>query len=347
MLRKLFLPLTLLAPLFISAAVNDKDSSNLNLTCDTLLKATSARSLSIVSTAKNANITISNINGGAETFYYQTGNAKKRGFIMQTQINCQDISSIVVTETPEKIQIDYVNAEGEKRDYTYQFPDPDNRMVKSYTGTHESDFGITISRKKTTKWEMVSEGFGFGWVTPIKSTPDMNISMWRSNEFTWNIVSGVKMTHRSQSLVMGLGLHWQELTTRCSHHFQKNPGGRLTLEEYADGERDRVSKINFFSLQIPVLYGIRFGHRHNCGFKLGPVVNFNTGAHLTTKYKSGDNHYKITTKGIGQRAVTVDGMAMFNFQAIGLYARYAPMKRFNSRTGLDFGTFSTGIMLGF
>lgn len=338
MLRKIFLPLTLLAPMFINAATND---------ADTLLNAASAREISIVSTSNYATITVSNIDDGPQTFYYQTGNPKKRGFRMQTQITCPEVTSITVTESPNKIRIDYVNAEGEPRNYSYTFPDPDNRTVKSYIGTHGSDFGITLSRKKTTKWEMISEGFGFGWVTPIKSTPDMNISMWRSNEFTWNIVAGVKMTYRSQSLAMGLGLHWQELTTRCSRHFQKNPGGLITLEEYAEGQRDRVSKLNFFSLQVPLLYGIRFGHHHNCGFKLGPVVNFNTGAHITTKYKTGDNDYKITTKGISQRAVTVDGMAMFNFQSIGLYARYAPMKRFNSRTGLDFGTFSTGIMLGF
>lgn len=344
MLRKFLLPATLLAALTINA----QDTESLSAPADTLLNANSANSIYILSTKASTSITVRNLDGTPDTFYYQTGTSKSHsGSTTQTQINFPDITGIVVSETPKEVHVSFTNSEGEPLAYTFPFADPDNRSFKSYIGSKGSDFGFNISRKNSTYWDAVSEGFGFGLVSPIKTNAAMGVSMWRSQEFTWNMILGVKMTHRIHSVSMGLGIHWQEFTNKGPRYFNKSHDGKITLEPYAEGQTKGVSRINLFSLQVPVLYGIKFGHKRYCGFKLGPVINFNTGGHIETKYKFDGSDYKVKTGSIDQRKVTVDGIAIFNYRSIGLYARYAPMKRLNTSTGLEFGSFSTGIMLGF
>ena len=89
----------------------------------------------------------------------------------------------------------------------------------------------------------------------------MNVSMWKSSEFIFNMILGIKMTHRRHSLSMGFGIHWQELTTKGPNYFSKNNDGKISLIPYADGQTNGESRINLFSLQIPLLYGIKFGHK--------------------------------------------------------------------------------------
>lgn len=345
MLRKLLFTVTILAATFLANAQTDSTQS---VPCDTLLNASTASSIYVISSASSTAITVKNLNGGQDTFFYSSGNQKKAyGSITQTQINYPDISDIVVCETPNDVKIRFTSSEGEPLSYTFTFADPDNRSIKSYIGTKGSDFGFTISHKKSTKWDVISDGIGFGWGTPINTNTDMDVSMWKSSEFIFNMILGIKMTHRRHSLSMGFGIHWQELTTKGPNYFSKNNDGKISLIPYADGQTNGESRINLFSLQIPLLYGIKFGHKNYCGFKLGPVLNFNTGAHIETKYSFEGSDYKIKTGDINQRRVTLDGMAIFNYRCIGVYARYAPMKRLNTSTGLEFGTFSTGIMLSF
>lgn len=344
MLHKLLLTAALLTSVIAGA----QTGGNLPAPADTLLNVSSAASISILSTKSSTSITVKNLDGSPDTFYYQTGNQSQcYGSTTQTQIYFPEISNITVVETPAQVNVAFTGPEGKKLSYAFPFADPDNRSLKSYIGTKGSDFGFNISRKNATSWDVVSEGFAFGLSTPIKTNADMGGSMWRNKEFTWNMVIGLRMTHRRHSVSMGLGLHWQEFTVKGNRCFSKDSDGKIALLPYAEGQTKGKSSLNFFSLQIPVLYGIRFGHKNYCGFKLGPVVNFNTGAHITTKYKADDSDYKVKTGDIHQRKVTVDGMAMFNYRSIGVYARYSPMKRLNTSAGLEFGSFSAGIMLGF
>lgn len=344
MFRKFLLSISFIASMTAVAQTTGETTA----VADTLLNAASAQNLTIVSTSRSTSITVRNLDNGPETFFYQTGTQQKvKGSRTQTQINCPDVSSVIVYETEDNVNISFVNPEGETMAYTFDFADPDNRTLKSYIGTRGSDFGFTISRNNTTKWDVVSDGIGFGWINPINNNSDINTSMWRSVEFTWNMILGVKMTHRAQELSFGLGIHWQLLASKAGHYFHKNSDGRITLDPYAEGQTKGTSHLSMFSLQIPVLYGVNFGHKRYCGFKLGPVLNFNTGAHIETKYEQDGSEYTVKTGHLSQRKVTVDAMAMFNYRCIGVYARYAPMKRFNSRTDLDFGTFSTGLMIGF
>lgn len=315
--------------------------------CDTLLNVATTGSISIVSSERSASITVNKIDGGTDNFYYQSGNLDKNNRFYRTNISCQGITSVLVCERPTDVKVDFVNESGYPQSYTFTFSDPDNRNVKSYIGPRGTDFGFTISRSKTTEWEVISQGLALGWVSPLNEATALNSSMWRSTELSWLMIVGVRMRHRAQSLSMGLGINWQNIVLKGDRYFHKNADCTITLDPYEPDMTDRRSRLKIFSLQVPVLYGLNFGHKRYLGVQFGPIVNFNTGGSIKTQYKYDGSKYSVKTTGIGQRPVTVDLFASFNYRAIGWYVRYSPMKKLRDRADLGFSTISTGIMLGF
>ena len=305
--------------------------------CDTLLNVATAGSISIVSSERSASITVNKIDGGTDNFYYQSGNLDKNNRFYRTNISCQGITSVLVCERPTDVKVDFVNESGYPQSYTFTFSDPDNRNVKSYIGPRGTDFGFTISRSKTTEWEVISQGLALGWVSPLNEATALNSSMWRSTELSWLMIVGVRMRHRAQSLSMGLGINWQNIVLKGDRYFHKNADCTITLDPYEPDMTDRRSRLKIFSLQVPVLYGLNFGHKRYLGVQFGPIVNFNTGGSIKTQYKYDGSKYSVKTTGIGQRPV----------RAIGWYVRYSPMKKLRDRADLGFSTISTGIMLGF
>lgn len=341
MTRKLTLTLLLLLAVFATGRAADTAAP-----ADTLLSVGKAGNVAIVSSPSCTVITISNLDGGADNFYYQSGKPKNWGSITETRINCPNITDVTVCETPDNITVSYTSPEGGAQSYTFSFDDPDNRSFKSYIGRKGSDFGFTISRSHKTEWSVITDGLGFGWVTPIKENPEMNTSMWKSNELTWTMVLGVRMSHRAHSLSFGLGLNWQNFVTKGNRYFHKNDDGRISLEAYEEGVTDTRSRIKLFSLQVPVLYGLKFGHKRYMGLQVGPVVNFNTSSSIKTQYKLDGREYSIKTSKIGQRPVTVDALATITYRSFGVYCRYSPMKKLRTRAELDFGSLSTGLWIG-
>lgn len=190
--------------------------------CDTLLNVATAGSISIVSSERSASITVNKIDGGTDNFYYQSGNLDKNNRFYRTNISCQGITSVLVCERPTDVKVDFVNESGYPQSYTFTFSDPDNRNVKSYIGPRGTDFGFTISRSKTTEWEVISQGLALGWVSPLNEATALNSSMWRSTELSWLMIVGVRMRHRAQSLSMGLGINWQNIVLKGDRYFHKN-----------------------------------------------------------------------------------------------------------------------------
>lgn len=314
---------------------------------DTLLNAATASQISVISNPSMTSITVQHVNGSTDNFFYETGASTRTKVNEQNRMIYYDITGISIIEAGDKINLSFTSDSNELQEMSFDIPDPDNRYVKTYLGARGSDFGITLSRSGSTKWEIISGGIGIGWVTPIDKNPSFGSSMWSSGEVFWSVVLGVRMSHGPHSVTTGLGLDWRNYVAKKSHYFSKADDGKISLLPYDKEMGKRHSRIKVFSLQIPVLYGFSFGHNHNFGVKLGPIVNFNTGGSVKTEYTIGSNDYSVKSRHIHQRPVTVDGMLTFNYKAVGIYAKYAPMSVLKKSTGLDFGAFSTGVMLVF
>lgn len=341
---KLFLNITLILTMLISTSnAIAADATQTFL----LLSAAKAADVSITSNADGTSIIIKKIDNSDNNFYYQTGSTDGCKQSSSTQIMFSNVTDIRVEETPENIQVTFTDSQGSRQHYSFKFADPENRSVKSYVGKRSGDFGFTIARSGRTEWSVISRGLGLGWNTPLNASPDMNTTFTHSYDLTWHMLLGVKMQRRNNSLTFGLGLDWQNYMTHSGRYFHKNADGRISLEPYEPGVRDKRSRIKLFALQIPVMYGLRFGHKKHLGLTLGPVVNFNTGSSIKTQYKLEGREYSIKTNNIGQRPVTVDAMATFNYRAIGIYVRYSPMKKLRTSTDMEFNSLSTGLMLAF
>lgn len=313
---------------------------------DTLFTAAKAEEIAVLSNNSVISVTVSHIDGGTENYYYQTSAPGAKEDKITTLSTFKEISDVRVIEINNRDVEVYFMASGENpMQFTFPLPDPSNREVKSYRGTKNIDFSIKLAQKGKSKWSLISDGLGFGWITPVNATPALPSSMGRSFEAVWNVILGVRWSYGPHSLTTGLGINWRNYVLNSSRYFHKNYDETITLNEYSAGMKKGRSTLYSFALQIPLLYNINFGRHFS--FAAGPIVNFNTGGNIETKYKFESRDYTVKTYNIHQKPVTVDLMGVISWSGIGLYARYAPMKVLRSSTGLDFSAFSTGILLWF
>lgn len=315
---------------------------------DTLFKASRANLLHIRTDKKGISIVVKNFDDKGENFYYDVNVSRVNGVNEIISNTYKDISEITIIEIEGKsLDIKFNNSASIPNALSYQIPDPDNRTVQSYIGERFHNFGLNLSKKGKSSWRLVSNGLGLGWVTPLNGPAEMNTSMGRSMEWTWMCVLGAQWLYGRHSVTMGLGLDWRNYTIKGTRYFHKDESGAITVRPYEAGIYNGHSRLLTFALQVPVLYEVKFGRRQRCGFAAGPVINFNAGGSLKTKFEQDDRKYTIKTGGIGQSPVTVDVMGIIHYQLFGIYARYAPMKVLRTSAALDFQSFSTGIILMF
>lgn len=161
------------------------------------------------------------------------------------------------------------------------------------------------------------------------------------------MVAGVKWKYGRHSISSGLGFNLKNFHLKNGNYFHKESDGKISILPFSNNEEKGVSNLSVFSLQMPILYDIRLSRSGSFGIAAGPIVNFNVHGELSTNYHHGDTRHHITTVHIGQRPVTVDLMGVVRYSPFALYVRYSPMKVLKKSAALDFGSFSTGIMLFF
>lgn len=314
---------------------------------DTLLTAGSAGSVSLTSEGSYTDITVKQLNGTQENFYFRSHSRrlKKKG-VTATSITCRDIKDISVVNSDQSVAITFSTADGNEQHYTFGYGDPDNREFQSYIGEGSGNMGLTFSRTSYLQWDVITGGIMMGWTTPVDASPDPGISMGRSYEFGWRDIIGVRMRHGAHSLSLGLGFRWENFVTKDKHYFHRNDDGRITFNPFPEGAYKRRSRIQVCSLQFPLMYTLGFGRNRCCDLQVGPVLNVSTGGGIKTEYKLDGRRYTIDTDKRLARPVTVDIMCSLYYHQIGLYCRYSPMNRLKASTGLDFNVFSTGVIFG-
>lgn len=319
-----------------------------SMAADTLLNAATAGSIEISSARKSTNITVSGINHTGENFYFQSKSECSNMSLTSTNIFCDKVKDVCVVNYEDRISVDFTGVDGTSQNYTFYFENPGDRQYKSFVGQNGSDFGFTLARKGKVQWEIVSNGLTFGWGTTVNDSPDMNVSMWKSNEISWTNILAVQARRGHHALSLGVGFLWQNYVTKGNRYFDLNMESRsIGFAPYPEGATDFRSRIQIKSWQMPLLYRFMFGHKNYCNFVAGPILCFNTGSSIKTQYKFDGREYTVRTKNIGQRPVTLDLFAGFNYRYIGVYVRYSPMKKLRDRASLPFNTISTGLSFAF
>ncbi len=340
MIKKLFILLAILNIAVYSQAETEQ--------IDTIISASSADELTIQTDKKEIAVTLKNVDGNGENFYYKTSVSGQQDLLETVITRFKEVKNINILEVSgQSIRIDFANNVSPSNSLSYQIPDPENREVRSFIGRKFENFGINISRQGKSSWKLCSDGLGVGWNIPLGSTPEMSTNFGRSTEWSWLMVVGVRYKYDRHYLSAGLGLDWRNYSLSNNRYFNKESDGSIKMIPFEDDIVKGKSRIQIFSLQIPLLYGINFGRKNNMGFTLGPILNFNTSGNIKTQYETGSKKYEITTSKIGQKPVTLDLFAAYHICGIGLYARYAPMKMFRQSTNLQFNSISTGLILFF
>lgn len=316
---------------------------------DTLCAVSNAQEIMILSNCDYTSITVKGIEGGQENYYYQTGSSDTNDFPQTSYTKFKNPSGILITETDGKtVSVSFTDPFSNFNTLSFEIPDPANRFVRSYTSSRRMDFGISLGNKGKSEWSLVSAGLGLGWVTPLNTNPAFQTSMGRSLEFTWAVIAGVRWNYGPHSIIAGLGIDWRNYSLKRGKLFNKEEDGTITVADFEKGYAKTSSRLQTFSLQVPFLYSLSFGRKGRVHFNLGPVVCFNTGAHISTKFHTESRkYYSIKTVGLNQMPVTVDLLGGISYCSVGVYVRYAPMRVLKSATGLDFKSLSTGVMFFF
>lgn len=160
-------------------------------------------------------------------------------------------------------------------------------------------------------------------------------------EFYWSGLS------RDNQFYLTLGLENKSFRMRDRYAFDKDTvlgTNELLMVDYLDPDDLKMSAFRVFS------WNVGMGYRHifddDVDIMIGPIVNFNTGSRIKTKYYDlNDKLQKAKTKFGHQELVTIELMARVNISGIGLYLKYNPFPLIEKNYGPEFTTWSFGIML--
>lgn len=313
---------------------------------DTLLNARSAKEINILADKCYTIIKASGINDGPDNFIYRTGEGKRKGPWSQSMIVCPDVSDLTVAETDSAVLVSYRASEQQGLiSYSFPFSDPANRQQTSYIGRRSNDVGFTLSSKGESKWSIFFGGVTFGWTGTLDRSDGFSPTVGKSWDISILSLLGLKYRYRAHTLMAGFGLGEQHIVTRRSTYMSLLDDRTIGLLPFAENQTKRSSTLELFRLQVPLLYSYSFGKGGDWCLAAGPVINFNTGASIVTRYKMEGSDYTVKTGHLPRRIVTVDPLISLSYDGLGLFFRYSPMKQFRTHTGVNFNTWSAGVVV--
>lgn len=315
---------------------------------DTLFQAQGAKSILIGKGSDRISITVKDIETTHDNYYYRTAGKPEKEDNYNSAIIFYNITDISIIETDSmNLQVNFLSDTGTPNSMSFTIPDPENREMSTFIGKNVPRLSFPMYRKGKSRWSLISSGVGFGFTRPTYAPAAMTTSMGHSEEFIYNILLGVNWNYGHHNISSGIGFYGKNYRLTDGLYFNREPDGKLSIGHF-DGElKDGRSRIQIVSLQVPLMYQLRFGHRECLGAGFGPIVNFNIWGNIKTEFNRDGRDYTIVTRHLKRRPVTLDLMATFNYYWIGLYARYSPMNQLRSVTSLPFQSFSTGVMLFF
>lgn len=257
-----------------------------------------------------------------------------------TIINNARKVTIVTNDSLQKIKV--VGTEGNsayRYENTIQLRDSNyvRRQHESGKGRESWDFDLAV-----------------GWCAPTSVPDGMSFAPFKS----WEWILGFRYKYRPkkalQTYSVGLWCNWRRYTLSSDYMFMKgvkisgdqsSASNEVGVGSFPKDASGRRSRINIFSLSVPLLFTQRFGQKSDWRFTVGPVVNFNLRGRINTEYTLGDYDYDITTKGIEYRPVTVDFMGFVTYKELSIYCKYSPMSVLKTDMGPQFHSLTFGIFI--
>ena len=196
---------------------------------------------------------------------------------------------------------------------------------------------------KPSKWEG-SGHLNIGLGTLLNTPDDYKFKIWPSFEIGLNTMVDYRPFGKKNVWSIGFGIDWRNYSVNKKIFIEKDDNGFLIPTKYTNGEKHCSASINMFSLQIPIMYTHYFGDEDDWGISLGGIINFNTYARVNRQFELNDCEYDIDVKKIGQRPITIDGIAIIHIPSVfDVYCKYCPMEMFKDGRGPEAKQLSFGL----
>lgn len=264
-----------------------------------------------------------------------------------TVTNVKDVSNVVITEVDGGVNVQ-IKGLGEDKDYEYTYRHdvkPDSKVSVSQDWELKLPFTKSSDKKehKPERWAVVSGGFYMGFNSVVGESVDMGMKMGKSLEFAWDRIIAVRYCPfgKGFNLSLGFGIGGKQFTiTESMSRFVGDKNG-VELGAYPEGVYPKDSKLNVFSLRVPLNVRQKIGD--DFSVSASAIMNFNTNATIKTAYIT-ENDVKIeeSFKGAPVRKVSFDLMAALNYKCVGVYVKYSPQSIFESGKGPDFKALTVG-----
>ena len=243
------------------------------------------------------------------------------------------------------------DADGAEYSYSISQSECDGDTRSVYKETDASwDFTIPFVNSKKTEQArgrfIIDPTFGFGLLSATEQGAGVDLPFGNASfEYALDNIVGLEYwTTRNSHIGLIFGLNWRNYRMIGSNRFMKD-GDNILITGYPDGADIDYSRIRTFDLTLSFMYGYKFNKY--ISMRIGPVVNFNTGGNIKTRYSLNGESFKEKQKEINIAPVTVDLKAELNFRFLGLYFKYSPCNVLNTDFGPKFKSMSAGLLFSF
>lgn len=247
--------------------------------------------------------------------------------------------SVKVIKNPEQVTITKrdgmfrLNVDGndQDKDYRYEYLVKERYDGKLYVQESEGGsvkfrhpFSKCDSNYKKSHWEVFTSDLMFGWGGHSVATADRNILKKSMSEIgILNLVSLAHVFNQGRSRIsLGVGFNWHRYNLEKPYFWTRNGEGVLGYEPLEEPFDKHHATLLVRSMQFPLMFNQSLGKNWNLA--LGAVMNWNFYADYKDSYRIGKSDYSETTRGLNQRKISFDGIAMLSWGGLGMYFRYAP-----------------------
>jgi hypothetical protein len=245
---------------------------------------------------------------------------------------------VVITEDGQEVVVNIDGAYKDK-DYKYEYrAKPSSKgFVTEQTENHrlrfEHPFSTCDSSYKKTHWEVFTSDLMFGWGGHSVASADRDLLKKSMSEIgILNLVSLARVFNQGRSRVsFGLGFNWHRYNLETPYFWLRSNEGVLGYGELTEKFDKHRATLIVRSMQFPLMFNQSLGKGWNVA--LGAVMNWNFYADYHNSYRIGKSDYTETTRGLNQRKISFDGIAMLSWGGLGMYFRYAPQSVFKTGFG--------------
>ena len=248
------------------------------------------------------------------------------------------VQRIVVSGTKDNPQLHYVQ----------RISIPDTSAVRRTLKSVKDFNKITITKKKETnsQWDASFHLF-LGLNTMLNSPNIYGFKVWPSFDCGLAALWDYRPYGKKNTWSAGFSLDWK----RYKMNYDSYLGPLYSSASATDNRpsnygqsKHRRYYLSVVSLQIPFMFTHYFDADAKWGVTLGGILNWNVGATTERDYTIGDEDLSTTTRNIGERPITIDGLFIVHLPSFpDIYCKYSPTKFFKTGRGPEMNQLSIGL----